>query len=109
MPRPNLIAIITAMIMFGGPASAQSAFSIDELRRIESLINAKDCGALRDYLRANPRFLVGADPLAVELRVFARDVDAGRLDCYAPTQTAAFRSNPGTTRDSSNNGATEIY
>lgn len=78
------------MILVGSSASAQQAFSINDLRYIERLISAKDCGALRSFLRLNPRFTIGNDPLAAELRAFSNNVDNGLLNCYTARSTNIF-------------------
>lgn len=74
------MAVITALIVLA-PASGQAQYTIDQLRDIEALILSRDCGALRNYLWSNPQVMIGADPLAAELRSFARDVDAGVIAC----------------------------
>ncbi len=84
MPNNKLLAIVTIMVMVGSNAKAQQLFTIDELLEIESLISGKDCGALYSYLASNPKMTTGSDPLAAELRSFRVDVEAGRLDCFAP-------------------------
>jgi hypothetical protein len=80
MLHPRLMAVITALIVLAPPV-AKAQYSIDQLREIEGLILSRDCGALRNYLWANPQVMDGTDPLAVELRGFARDVDAGVIAC----------------------------
>jgi len=68
---------------------AQQVVSIDELRKIESLIVQKDCGALYAYLSSNPHIIATGDVLAKELLVFQREVELGNLDCFASQEAAA--------------------
>ncbi len=83
MPNNRLLAIITALVYFGGPSGALAAYSIDQLRDIEQLVTSKNCGGLRGYLLDNPGIIEGADPLAEELRKFAFGVDTGLIQCLA--------------------------
>ena len=94
MPNNKLLAIVTVMVMVGTNSNAQQLFSIEDLRKIESLIAGKDCGALYSYIASNPRMTLGNDPLAAELRSFRQDVETGRLDCYVPQRFAFQGSTP---------------
>lgn len=85
MPDPRLVAVITAMMLiaggFGGAARAE--FSLDQLQELERLVLARDTAALWAYIQANPEVLLGEDPLARELRLFAEATTRGQLDYYA--------------------------
>ena len=83
MPNNRLLGIITALLYFGANSGVQASYSIEQLREIEQLVNTKNCGGLRGYLRINPEIIEGADPLADELRKFAFGVDTGLIQCLA--------------------------
>ncbi len=87
MPSNKLLAIITALIYFGGHSGAQAAYTIEQLREMENLVATKNCGGLRGYLRINPEIIEGPDPLAEELRKFAFGVDTGLIQCLASRTT----------------------
>lgn len=98
MPEPRLMAVITALLMLAGTSPARADYEVEQLRQIERLILAKDCGALWQYLVANPSIMAGDDALARELRVFVAATERGQLNCFAarppavvaPTPVAAF-------------------
>lgn len=83
MPEPRLLAVITALLMLAGTAPARADYDVEQLRQIEALILRKDCGALWQYLVANPAIMSGPDALARELRVFVAATERGQLDCFA--------------------------
>ncbi len=83
MPEPRLMAVITALVMLAGTQAARAAYDVEELRQIETLILSKDCGALWEYLVANPAIMAGDDALARELRVFVAATERGQLNCFA--------------------------
>ncbi len=91
MPNPRLLAVITALTCLVGGSGAFAAYTIDQLKVIEGLIVAKDCGALRQYLDSNPGLLEGSDPLAAELRNFAAGVDTGLIECLSLSPAEAAR------------------
>nr|MDJ1018324.1 hypothetical protein [Paracoccaceae bacterium] len=67
---------------------AHAAYNLKQLRDIEDLINDRNCGGLRWYLKQNPAILEGGDALAQELRQFAEGVDSGLIDCIAGIEPA---------------------
>lgn len=83
MPEPRLMAVITALLMLAGTSPARAAYDVGQLRQIEGLILARDCGALWQYLVTNPAIMAGEDALARELRVFVSATERGQLDCFA--------------------------
>lgn len=83
MPYKKLLTVVTMMLMIGSKAGAQQSFNISDLRKIESLIGQKDCGALYEFLTTKPGLVSGTDPLARELQGFVRNVESGNLDCFA--------------------------
>lgn len=89
MPSHRLIAIITALTCLSGAQGAYAAASTEQLVTIESLIVARNCIGLRNYLDQYPALLEGEDALAQELRSFVSGVDSGLVTCLA------FRSSPG--------------
>ena len=91
MPNNRLLTILTALIYFGGLSGVQAAYSIEQLRDIEQLVTAKNCGGLRGYLLDNPGIIEGADPLAEELRKFAFGVDTGLIQCLAAKSSTAVQ------------------
>jgi hypothetical protein len=86
------MAVVTAMIMIAGAARGQQAVSLNDLQRIESFIQAKDCGGLWSFVTSQPGLLQGNDPLARELRVFVASTERGLLDCFASRGGAVTRS-----------------
>ncbi|MBT8408285.1 MAG: hypothetical protein KJN93_01510 [Alphaproteobacteria bacterium] len=89
MPDPKLLAVITALCLFGGQGHAQARYTVEQLLEIEQLIVSKDCTALRGYLAVNPEVMVGSDPLAIELRKFSQSVDTGLIECLAAPDAVA--------------------
>lgn len=83
MPEPRLMAVITALLMLAGTSPARAEYDVEQLRQIEALILRKDCGALWQYLVANPSIMSGQDALSRELRVFVAATERGQLDCFA--------------------------
>ncbi len=83
MPEPRLMAVITALLMLAGTSPVRVGYDLDQLRQIEALILAKDCGALWEYLVSNPSIMTGEDALARELRVFVAATERGQIDCFA--------------------------
>jgi hypothetical protein len=83
MPSPRLIAIVTALTCLSGAQGAYAAASIEQLTTIESLIVARNCVGLRNYLEQYPALLIGDDALAAELRNFADGIDSGLIACLA--------------------------
>ena len=59
MPEPRLMAVITALLMLAGTSPVRAGYDLDQLRQIEALILAKDCGALWEYLVSNPSIMTG--------------------------------------------------
>jgi len=92
MPSPRLIAIITALSWLAGASGATAAYTVDQLRDIENLIVAKNCGGLRLYIQRNPALVEGGDPLAAELRAFVSGVDTGLIDCLSRDADTVARS-----------------
>jgi len=82
MPEPRLMAIITALMMMAGTTPARAAYDIGQLQQIEKYIVSKDCGALWQYLVANPEIMAGGDALARELRVFVTATERGQIGCF---------------------------
>ncbi len=90
MPQNRLLAIVTMALLLGPTQSmGQQAASLQELYAIESLIGGKDCRKLYSFLTARTHLVTGGDALAIELRNFMRDVEAGRLDCFQPRRARA--------------------
>lgn len=83
MPRPRLIAIITALLCFAQAGGANAAYDIAQLQEIERLIMRKDVGSLRQFLASNPGIMEGDDALARELQSFYGCAQSGGLDCFA--------------------------
>ena len=88
MPSNRLLAIITVLTCLGSVANAQS-YSINQLREIERLIVARDCGGLRIFLAINSSLIEGPDPLAQELRKFVYGVDQGLIECLSLSEVDA--------------------
>ena len=88
MPSNKLLAIITVLTCLGGAANAQS-YPIDQLREIERLIVARDCGGLRIFLAVHSNLIEGSDPLAQELRKFVYGVDQGLIECLSLSEVDA--------------------
>ena len=78
--------MVTALLMIGGVRSAEAAYTVDDLRKIESLIAAGDCGGLWAFLSKNPQIYVGDDPLAVELRNYVNGINNGLIQCVSLPQ-----------------------
>ncbi len=83
MPNSRLLAVITATILFFPGVKANAAFTLNELQTIERLIVSKNCGALWSHLKSNPSLTQGNDPLALELRDFAKGINGGLVDCLS--------------------------
>ncbi|MEM9707333.1 MAG: hypothetical protein AAF871_00955 [Pseudomonadota bacterium] len=83
MPNGRLIAIVTVLMSLGAGAHGQSTVGLEQLREIERLIVARNCGGLRAFLAVNPALIEGGDPLAIELREFVSGVDTGLIDCLS--------------------------
>jgi len=84
MPDPRLIAVITAMMLIGGlGGAARAEFSLQQLQELERLVLARDAGALWLYIQAHPEVILGNDPLAQELRLFAEATARGQVDYFA--------------------------
>ncbi|MBS0563322.1 MAG: hypothetical protein JSR87_02190 [Proteobacteria bacterium] len=83
MPRPQLIAIITALVCLGGAGGAFAAYDIAQLQEIERLIMRKDVGLLRQFLSANPGIMEGNDALATELHSFYGCAQSGGVECFS--------------------------
>ncbi|PPB82283.1 hypothetical protein LV82_00210 [Albidovulum inexpectatum] len=77
MPNPKLIAILTALLMCAGSGSAQAAYTLEQLRQIETYLIQRDYGALWRFLAEHPEILEGDDSLARELRVFTQAISRG--------------------------------
>jgi hypothetical protein len=84
MANRKILAIITALVMLGGPASSQQAASISELRQIEQLVAKQRWAELYNLIMAKPALTQGNDPLSLELRDFVRQVSLGRVAGLAP-------------------------
>lgn len=79
---PRLVAVVTAFSLLGGALPARADFTLEQLLEIERLISNKNCAGLWTYVRANPGFTEGNDPLAAELRNFVSDTERGKLTCF---------------------------
>jgi hypothetical protein len=88
MPGPQLVAVVTAMILFATGGAGQAQQTLAQLQEIERLISLRDCGGLWSYVRANPALMQGDDALARELRTFVESTERGALDCFAARQAA---------------------
>lgn len=77
MRKSRLIAILTAAMLLGGTPSVHAAYTLAQLQVIEAMILQGNLSGLRLFLRNNPGILEGDDPLAVELREFMREQQAG--------------------------------
>lgn len=84
MPRPRLLAIITALIFIGGGSGAKATYTLAQLQEIERFIQQKDVASLRRYLLVNPEIMTGNDALSRELHGFFECAQSGRLDCFTP-------------------------
>lgn len=83
MPRPRLIAIITALILMGGGSGALAAYNLAQLEEIEGMILRNDVSSLRQFLLSNREVMEGNDALSRELHAFFECTEGGRLDCFA--------------------------
>ena len=87
MPQNRLLAIVTMALLLGPSQTVgQATATLQELYAIESLIGSKDCRKLYAFVTSRAHLAAGSDALAVELRNFMRDVEAGRLDCFQSTR-----------------------
>lgn len=77
MRRSRLMAILTAALLLGGAPSVHAAYTLAQLQVIDSLIAQGNLSGLRRFLLQNPEILEGNDPLAVELREFIQEQQAG--------------------------------
>lgn len=93
MPSQKLIAVVTALLFFGGPGHGQATLSIEQLLQIEEMILNRDCAALRGFLAVNPQIARGNDPLAVELRNFADAMDRGLINCLSASDGITTQQN----------------
>lgn len=83
MPRPQLIAILTALLYFGANGGAFAAYDLAQLQEIERLVMRRDVASLRQFLSTNPGIMQGRDALATELQSFYGCAQNGGLDCFA--------------------------
>ncbi|MEE9426976.1 MAG: hypothetical protein V3V25_02395 [Paracoccaceae bacterium] len=83
MPNPRLLGIVTVLLIVGNVSGVHAAYTLSQLRAVESLISSQDCGALLGYLSNNSELLDGDDPLAEELRKFSQGVQGGLIDCVS--------------------------
>ncbi len=90
MPSPRLMAILTAAILAGSANSGQAGYSVRQLREIDRLITAQDCGGLWNYLYAHPEIMDGDDPLAVELRNYLKGINNGLIKCLSVNPAPRF-------------------
>lgn len=103
MPNPKLIAILTAFLMCAGAGVGQAAYTLDQLRQIETFLIQRDYGALWLFLSENPEILEGDDALARELRVFTQAISRGATGFNFAGPTGSV------TAPAFNAGATRIY
>lgn len=89
MPPPKLLAVITALILLGGPSASRADYNLGQLQVIERFVMQKDTAALGRYLAVNPQITRGDDPLSRELRSFMGCVQNGQLDCFASAKVVA--------------------
>lgn len=83
MPRPELLAVLTALLLFGVTGGAHAEYKLDQLEKIDSLVSSKDVAGLRSYLAANPGLMRGNDELARELGRFFGCAQDGGVRCFS--------------------------
>tara|TARA_A100001391_G_scaffold156605_1_gene114807 strand:- start:100 stop:411 length:312 start_codon:yes stop_codon:yes gene_type:complete len=88
MASNKLIAIITALTLSVGIVPSHAAYTKAQLEVIEILVLNQDWAELIAYLEANPELLLGADPLAAELRTFVAEARGGSAITAASTASA---------------------
>ena len=77
------MAVVTALMLVASPQSGNAAYTLSQLKVIESLLESKDCAGLWSFIAQNPAITDGNDPLAQELRNFMSGISNGLIDCVS--------------------------